>query len=536
MPPPFQIESKAVNYLRAIPTINLRNNPHRPKLDLQLEDIRIDIHLRSYDKTTHLGITDMRHPTKPHFELKLSVISNETGDRISPPLSPASEDAATSPSEIVGKSYIAKRQIEIRTYLRFIKKGHETIKQLEAFHQYRNDRGKLILAQFFRLCDLGTVKQFRFTYSERQKRPPEAFMWKLYHDIIDALAFLHNDHPKYENDPLHKGRKSIIMPYLAAENIYLSWPEGVSHDLVYPEIKLGDFVKAKFVEFGDGFSENITDKAKIDYKHNPPELNWWSAKSDIWRAGSIIYSLTSQKRTNTKISVPKNQKFADLTEEQRMLITMDPRRIQPIDHLYSGEFEAMLQRSLVIDYKKRPSSRELLQELQGPATERKLNPDLFRALPEWIGDEVIPRKKNAFTEEHAFSQERLRLLLQPGNLEAETLLRRNEVAAKKKMEAERQKLWDEREVLGGENPTAYDMFYDNWIPREVENGNVSQEDMDLEQFTVEVIRYIKVRRRGLAAGTWVDPGPSWQELERLGQELEAAPDPAPNPAPAAPPP
>ncbi|TGO27589.1 hypothetical protein BPAE_0040g00700 [Botrytis paeoniae] len=460
MAPPFAIESKAMNYLRTIPTINLQKNPHRPNLALQLEDIQIDFHLCSYDKTTQFGITDTRHPMEPQFDLKLSVITNETSDRISPPLSPASEDAAISPSEIASKSYNAKCQAEIKAYLRFIKKGHETIKQLEAFHQYRNERGKLILAQFYRLCDAGTVKQFRAVYNARQRRPPEAFLWKLYHKVIDALAFLHNDHPKYENDPLHKGRKSIIMPDFNAGNIYLSWPEGGSQSFVYPDIKLGDFGAANFVDFGDGFSEDITDKADIDYKHNPPELNWWSAKSDIWRAGSIIYSLTSRNRTTTKLAVPKDQKFADLTEEQQTLITMDPRRVQPIDHLYSGEFEAMLRRSLVLDHKKRPSARELLQELQGPATERELNMDLFRALTEWIGDEIVPRKKNDFAEEHTFSQKRLKELLQPGALEAERLLHRNKIAAKKKEAAERRKREAARNLLGDENPTAFELFYE----------------------------------------------------------------------------
>ncbi|KAF7912028.1 uncharacterized protein EAE98_011785 [Botrytis deweyae] len=523
MPPPFEIESKAVNYLRVIPTINLRKNPYRPDLALQLENIRIDFYLRSYDKTIQFGITDTQHPTGPQFDLKLSVITNETGDRISPPLSPASEDAATSPSEIASKSHNAKHQTEIKAYLRFIKKGHETIKQLEAFHQYRNDRGKLILAQFYRLCDAGTVKQFRAVYKYRQKRPPEAFLWKLYHSVIDALAFLHNDHPKYENDPLHKGRKSIIMPYLKAGNIYLSWPEGASPSLVYPDIKLGDFGEASFVDFGGGFSEDISDKADLDYKHNPPELTWRSAKTDIWRAGSIIYSLASLKRTTTKRAIPKDKKFADLTEEQQTLITMDPRRVQPIDHLYSGEFEAMLQRSLVLDHKKRPSARELLQELQGPATERELNMDLFRALPEWIGDKVIRGVKKDFAKEYNFSQERLKKLLQPGGLEAEKLLHRNELVAKKNQEAEREKRETALYLLGEENPTAFEMFYDEWLPREKEKGNILEkggEEVDLIEYTDEVVKYIKARNRGIEAGTWVDPGPAWQEVKKLGQEPE----------------
>lgn len=521
---PLAIESRAVNYLRAIPTFNLRNNPHRPDIALQLEDIQIDFLLRSYDKTTHFGITDTQRRMEPQFDLKLSVISNETGDRISPPLSPASEDAATSPSEIASKSYNAKRQTEIRTYLRFIKNGHETIKQLEAFHQYRNERGKLMLAQFYRLCDAGTVKQLRAVYDDHLGRPPEAFLWKLYHEIIDALAFLHNDHPKYDNDPLHKGRKSIIMPYLDAGNVYLSWPEGGSHSYVYPDVKLGDFEAANFVDFGDGFSEDIVNKADVDYKHNPPELNWWSAKSDIWRAGSIMYSLSSRKRTTTKLAIPNGKTFADLTPEQQTLITMDPRRVQPIEYLYSGEFEAMLKRSLVLDHKNRPSARELLQELEGPATERKLNRDLFRALPDWIGDEIIPRKKNDFAKEHLFSQTRLKTLLQPGGLEAERLSHRNKVIAKKKLAAEKKKREAAIELLNEENPTGFVLFYDDWLPREKEEGNFleRQEEFDLIEFEEEVALYIMARRRGIEAGTWVDPGPSWEEVKKLAQEPEAA--------------
>ncbi|TEY40704.1 hypothetical protein BOTCAL_0426g00010 [Botryotinia calthae] len=520
MAPPFTIEKKAAAYLRTIPTINLRNNPHVPNPSLQLEDIQIDSHLRSYGKFTHFGVTDTRDPGKRQFELKLYAISDEVNEERTPSLSPVSEDAVTLPSEIASKSYNVKRQVEIRAYLRYIKRGHETIKQLEAFHQYRDERGKLMLAQYFKFCDVGNVKQLRRAYFLEGSRLPEAFMWKLYHKIIDALAFLHNDHPKYDNDPLHKGRKSIIVPDLDAENVYLVWPEGGSHSLVYPDIKLGDFDTVNFVDFEGGFlEEDITD---VDYRHNPPELNWWSAKSDIWRAGSIIYSLTSRLRTTTKLAIPKGKIFADLTEEDQRRITMDPRRIQPIDYLYSGEFEAMLQRSLVLDYKKRPSARELLQELQGPVTERELNSDLFRALPDWIVDHAIPGKNHEFTEERTFSQKRLKQLLQPGALEAEKVAQKNKLAAERREAIERENRLTAREKMLDENPTAFDRFYEDWLPRELDAGNLPPSDPSHDEYAEEVKIFIMVRRRGIKAGTWVDPGPTWQEIKKLNQEAETA--------------
>ncbi|CCD34069.1 hypothetical protein BcDW1_2131 [Botrytis cinerea BcDW1] len=520
MAPPFPIEKRAVAYLRTIPTINLRNNPNIPDPGLQLEDIQIDSHLRSYEKFIHLGVTDTRDPGKRQFELKLYAISDEVDEERTPSLSPASEDAVTLPSEIASKSYNAKRQVEIKAYLRYIKSGHETIKQLEAFHQYRNERGKLTLAQYFKFCDVGNVKQLRRAYVLQRSRLPEAFIWKLYHKIIDALAFLHNDHPKYDNDPLHKGRKSIIVPDLDAENVYLCWPEGGSHSLVYPDIKLGDFDTVNFVDFEGGFLEE--DITGIDYRHNPPELNWWSAKSDIWRAGSIVYSLVSQLRTTTKLAIPNGKTFTDLTEEDQRRITMDPRRVQPIDHMYSGEFEAMLQRSLVLDYKERPSARELLQELEGPATERALNSDLFRALPGWIVDDAIPGKDNKFTEEHTFSQERLKQLLQPGALEAEKVVQKKKLAAEKQAIIDEDKRVAARAEMVRDNPSAFDRFYGDWLPRELEDGNLTDRDFPLDEYAEEAIAFVMVRRRGIEAGTWIDPGPTWQEIKKLDQEAKDA--------------
>ncbi|KAK6594159.1 hypothetical protein H4I96_11072 [Botrytis cinerea] len=481
MAPPFPIEKRAVAYLRTIPTVNLRNNPNIPDPGLQLEDIQIDSHLRSYEKFIHLGVTDTRDPGKRQFELKLYAISGEVDEERTPSLSPASEDAVTLPSEIASKSYNAKRQVEIKAYLRYIKSGHETIKQLEAFHQYRNERGKLTLAQYFKFCDVGNVKQLRRAYVLQRSRLPEAFIWKLYHKIIDALAFLHNDHPKYDNDPLHKGRKSIIVPDLDAENVYLCWPEGGSHSLVYPDIKLGDFDTVNFVDFE-----------------------------------------VSQLRTTTKLAIPNGKTFTDLTEEDQRRITMDPRRVQPIDHMYSGEFEAMLQRSLVLDYKERPSARELLQELEGPATERALNSDLFRALPGWIVDDAIPGKDNKFTEEHTFSQERLKQLLQPGALEAEKVVQKKKLAAEKQAIIDEDKRVAARAEMVRDNPSAFDRFYGDWLPRELEDGNLTDRDFPLDEYAEEAIAFVMVRRRGIEAGTWIDPGPTWQEIKKLDQEAKDA--------------
>ncbi|APA14876.1 predicted protein [Sclerotinia sclerotiorum 1980 UF-70] len=513
----FEAEEKAAAYKRASPTFRIRDNIHRRPHRLNPEEIRFDTHLRSSGKNFHFGVTDTGTAGHRQYDLKLKVIQDE--GPWSPPLSPGSEDTEQSPTRIENGSYDAKRQHEIKTYLHYIKNGHENIKNLEAFHQYR-DGDKLMMAQFFRICDGGNLKQLRMGYKEDKKIPPEQFIWRIYSQLIEALAFLHNEHPKYQNDPKHLNRPSILHPDLAAENVYLVWPFMQPRDGVYPDVRLGDFGKSLFVPIGKGV---VIDDPDDNPKYKPPGINFISAKSDVWRAGSIMYSLTRLRgSTSTKIpwNTAENKSFADLTKEHQQAILMDPRRVHPIHLNYSEDLNVMIQKSLVLDHNKRPSAGELLKVLENPAKLRKNAEWMYRALPSWMVDKVI-------SPDNTFSQERLNILTQPDQMALERKAHKKAKAAKRKMMREEEERKRAEDLKEQEHLEAADRYF-AWEAREsdLRRMTVVMDDDECDAF---VDRFAVVRAAGLKAGTWVDPGPTYEEFLRLEKIYLAVQDAASQP-------
>ncbi|KAG4025572.1 hypothetical protein MFRU_054g00010 [Monilinia fructicola] len=506
----YLAEDSAVAYMRAARTFKIRSNKYRPDHGLKPENIRFDSHLRSRGKYIYLAVTDTGTTAKHQYELKLQVIEDEEqwNQSADPSLSPSSQGSITSPTEVESESLNAKRHNEIKTYLRYIKNGHNTIKDLEAFHQFR-DGDKLIVAQYFKICDAGNVKQLRMDYKSHENKPPEMFIWKMYYQLIDALAFLHNEHPKYKNDPLHSNRKSILNPELGAENLYLGWPLKQSSDTCYPDLRLGDFGNSILVSPGEGVTQLETNTKP---KEKPPELNLVSAKSDIWRAGSIIFSLAKlYHSTNTK----KRWKglFEDLSEKERQEIVMDPRRVRPIDSHYSEDLDSMIKRSLVLDHNERPSAGELLNELRHPATLRLNAKYMFKELPDWVGDKVV-------TEDNIFFEERLNELVQPGEFERMRTRWKNEEALKrrllkKSLKEEKERKEMEAKAIAEENILSN--IWAEWVGREEDLrsfAHLTYDEIDdlLERWTV-------VRSKALKRKLWVDPGPSYEEFCRLDVSL-----------------
>ncbi|KAI9644471.1 hypothetical protein NHQ30_006492 [Ciborinia camelliae] len=492
-------EYKAVAYILATPNVKIINNDWKLRTDITLrpKNIQFHTHLRSTGKTIHFGVTDNGSMEKMPYDLKLQVIEDEK-QPADPTLS------SRSPTKVESESLIAKRQNEIRTYLQYIKNGHDNIKMLEAFHQYRHGE-RLMMAQYFRLCDAGTVKQLRMGYKVADRlhtKPPEMFMWKMYLQLMEALAFLHNVHPKYQTVPRHVNRGSIIHTELGAQNVYLEWPFNKPHDEVYPDIKVGDFGKAIVVPIGEGLMQN-NPNVNVKPKSEPPELNFISAKSDVWRAGSIMYSLAKIGQS-TNVRKEWQGRFSDLKEEEQQKILMDPKRVKPIDLHFSEDLENLIQRALIIDYNERPSAGELLSELQGPAKLRLDTPWLFKKLPDWVG--LIP-------EDNKFLQERLNGFVQPGQLE----VLRQMIEDKKALEKSKRKALEEKAKMEKEAYAKEEEMFDQWgqwVEREIGAGSLDDKDPKFDDIVEGDLhdRWREFRSAGLLAGTWVPPGPSIPEL------------------------
>lgn len=494
----FGTHDRAVSYRRAASTIKIRNNPYRPDNGLKPANLQIEALIAQRRKNLHLLVIDKSSADERQYELKLQVIARDTEEKQpeDPLLSPDSQKSITSPTRIEIESLAAKRHPETRIYLRHIKSGHDNIRNLEAFHQYRDGK-RLMMAHFYTFSSFGSARQLRGDLEDEGAELPEMFLWKIYLQIIDALAFLHNEHPKYRKHPEHANRQSILCPELSADNVYFFLPDD-SGDERYPTLKLGDLGNSVLVPVGEGFTRS---EAFTAMNEVPPEINYISAKSDIWRAGSIIFRLAKNDK-GTMVRGAWKGPFYNLPKEKQQAMAMDPGRVRPIGLQYSDDLNNAIQRALVFDYHQRPSAAELLDELGGPAKLRIDARWMYRELPDWMGDHTI-------MEGQHFSQERLDKLLRPGQLEAERQVEKERIK-----DLKRQRLFkmEAKKVRAA----ALNLHF-SWRNRHPDCYD------DLEPFTInsvnEVFELWRVARRaGKAAGTWIDPGPPMAEVTRLAEE------------------
>lgn len=226
------------------------------------------------------------------------------------------------------------------------------------FHHanYTQDTGSLVL--YFEHCQGGDLS--KFIPREGARGVSEAFMWHVFIQLADALAFLHYGWNRFAKD--HKPPrqwKRIVHADIKPENVFLR--RKLTADNPVPDIVLGDFGLATLdeVSYGGG-----------TYLWIGPEIPKMTKQNDVWAVGSIIHALAYGQGP-----VSRPPRDWPKGEDAELRWSMHPGARQPkqLTTAYSSALNRNMMDCLAIDPKRRINSRDLLENLlaQRPATSRK---------------------------------------------------------------------------------------------------------------------------------------------------------------------
>ena len=226
---------------------------------------------------------------------------------------------------------------------------------------------------FFDYCDGGDLHGLIDNYTRHGSVIPEAFLWHVFLQLAEALAFIHYGVNASERHAASEWDK-VIHRDVKPSNIFLKSRSGGK----YPHVILGDF----------GLAAVATDADYRSICHNgtpswrAPELPEATARSDVWAAGAIVHAMAHKGKSPLK-SMPKTWPN---DERHRSKWEADPSAREPrnIDHLYSSTLQKWMLTALEANPGHRPTSLELVKKMV-PEGERR-SKDRYKPLKSWALD------------------------------------------------------------------------------------------------------------------------------------------------------
>ncbi|KAL9103703.1 MAG: hypothetical protein Q9187_008980 [Circinaria calcarea] len=226
---------------------------------------------------------------------------------------------------------------------------------------------------FFDYCDGGDLHSLIDNYTLHQSVIPEAFVWHVFVQLAQALAFIHYGVNPSERHAPSRWNK-VIHRDIKPANIFLKSRSGGK----YPHVILGDF----------GLAAVATDPDYNSISHNgtpswrAPELPEATARSDVWSLAAIIHAMAHHGRSPLK-SMPKTWPN-DRRNRERWEADPEVRAPWKIDHLYSSTLQKWMMAGLEPNPGRRTSSLDLVKQMM-PEGERRSR-DSFKALKSWVFD------------------------------------------------------------------------------------------------------------------------------------------------------
>jgi hypothetical protein len=143
--------------------------------------------------------------------------------------------------------------------------------------------GSLSTQLYFDYFSGGDLEQLSYQYYRHSARFPESFLWHIYLQLCEAVAFIHHgyDHRRQGKQP-EKWQK-IIHRDIKPANIFLRLPLNYPGKGLYPSIVLGDFGMASL--------HDTSDRIIGTPEFQPPEIPMASRKADVWAIGAIMHVL-----------------------------------------------------------------------------------------------------------------------------------------------------------------------------------------------------------------------------------------------------
>ncbi|KAB8295069.1 hypothetical protein EYC80_007008 [Monilinia laxa] len=384
--PAWLPETYAAAYIKAIreKKVIIRHNKWRPDPKLNFENQSFAGFMGSGQFGSVLDVlntdTNKHYALKLQFELEKFEPSDLRPKHSLEPARTASSEATKSSSQSVERrSLRAKRHQETRAYLLWIRTGHPNICNLEAFVQYRPEysrgKGDTAMGLYFEHCELGSLDALSRGFRDNDSKPPELFIWHVFHELASGLAFLHNQHPDYNTLKEHQGREPIFQDDMFGRNIFLKW--GPDREGAYPHLKIGDFGVSYTVPHGGHIPDPEYDEPLST------DEDWASTaariKKEVWYLGALIYELSHSG------FVLDSMRHYSIAKQHELY-----KEIEPIESHLSLHLDTLTRGLLDPDPAQKRLSGELYLSLKTAYEERAGL--MYRELPDWIGEQAIKHK------------------------------------------------------------------------------------------------------------------------------------------------
>ena len=212
----------------------------------------------------------------------------------------------------------------------------------------------------FEYCNAGDLHKIIESYGIEQRTIPEAFVWHVFIQLAEALAYIHYGYGRDEDNWTR-----IIHRDVKPQNVFLTFERSRSRHTAYPTIKLGDFGLA--VDTSDEDYSPFTFSGT--YIWQPPELPENTAKGDVWSLGAIIHAMAFDNQPPVDPlpkGVPNNHEMRQCWAQRS-----DARNPRDIGEVYSKLLAKWANTTLRIDPLKRITSLQLAKAMNKVAREQK---------------------------------------------------------------------------------------------------------------------------------------------------------------------
>ena len=135
---------------------------------------------------------------------------------------------------------------------------------------------------YFDYLDGGDLEQLSYQYYSRELHFPESFLWHIFLQLSEAVAFLQYGYDAHRQKKPSKWQK-VLHRDIKPPNVFLRLPLSYPGKGLYPSAVLADFGLASLY--------NSDDCIYGTPEWQPPEIPKASRKADVWAVGAVVYSL-----------------------------------------------------------------------------------------------------------------------------------------------------------------------------------------------------------------------------------------------------